>query len=211
MSLIGLFIYWLITSLASDYPSKNSQDIKPEHIPYIAKALPQSRGKILAVVTSIDIFTKPNTTKSGKSTGYELTELSRAYYVFTSNGFDVDIASPKGGRPPVIIDKDDMGNFDYAFLNDSQAQAKVNHSIAIAEIDPHDYQAVYFVGGKGAMFDFPDNVHIQNLVKYMYENGKTVAAICHGPAALVNVTLSDGSHLLANKQVSSFTNDEELF
>ena len=157
------------------------------------------------------MFEKPNTPKTGKSTGYELTELSRAYYVFTSNGFDVDIASPKGGRPPVIIDKDDMAEFDYAFLNDTKAQQKVGNSLPLADVSADDSEAIYFIGGKGAMFDFPDNTYIQKLVKNMYEEGKTVAAICHGPAALVNVKLSDGNYLLANKQVSSFTNAEELF
>lgn len=209
VAFIALFIYWLMTSLSSEKPLKN---IIPTQISYIAKAIPQNRGKILAVVTSTNMFeVQKDSSKSGKKTGYELTELSRAYYVFTSNGFEVDITSPRGGKPPVIIDKDDMGEFDYAFLNDEYAQEKVNDSLMITDVNPQDYQAVYFVGGKGAMFDFPDNTAIINLVKNMYEDGKTVAAICHGPAALVNVKLSDGSYLLANKQVSAFTNAEELF
>ncbi|MFZ1809386.1 MAG: type 1 glutamine amidotransferase domain-containing protein, partial [Cyclobacteriaceae bacterium] len=164
------------------------------------------RGKILAVVTSADLMGS-----SGKSTGYELTELSRAYYVFQANGFEVDVASPLGGLPPVVIDGDDMKEYDYAFLNDSDAQAKVKNSIAMADVEPDAYEAVYFVGGKGAMFDFPENKHIQSLVSAYYESGKVVSAVCHGPAALVNVKLSDGSSLLANKTVSSFTNAEELF
>ncbi len=206
ISLIAIFLYWLVTSLTSGQPIKVNEDIKPEQIPYIAKAISQKRGKILAVVTSTDVMGK-----TGKSTGYELTELSRAYYVFTSNGFEVDIASPKGGLPPVVIDDDDMGAFDFAFLNDKDAQDKVQNSIAIAKVNALDYQAVYFIGGKGAMFDFPNNKAIKNIVRDMYEDGKTIAAICHGPAALVNVKLSDGSYMLANKQVSSFTNQEELF
>jgi len=211
-SFIALFIYWLITSLSSDQPLINIKEITPEQIPYITKAIKKKRGKILAVVTSTNTFGNiKGSTKAGKKTGYELTELSRAYYVFTSNGFNVDIASTKGGKPSVIIDKDDMGAFDYAFLNDKNAQEKVNNSLKINDVIPDDYQAVYFVGGKGAMFDFPDNKAIKSLVQTMYESGKTIAAICHGPAALINVKLSDNSYLLANKQVSGFTNDEELF
>ena len=102
--------------------------------------------QILAVVTSTDVMGA-----SGKTTGYELTELARAYYVFEANGFEVDIASPLGGQPPVVIDGDDMKQFDFAFLNDPVAQNKVSHSIAVADVDPQDYEAVYFVGGKGAM------------------------------------------------------------
>ncbi|MEQ8364331.1 MAG: type 1 glutamine amidotransferase domain-containing protein [Cyclobacteriaceae bacterium] len=103
-----------------------------------------------------------------------------------------------------------MKDFDFAFLNDSVAQAKVTQSIAMKDVNPENYEAVYFVGGKGAMFDFPENEHIQSLVRDYYESGKVVGAVCHGPAALVNVTLSNGSPLLANRRVSSFTNEEEL-
>ena len=146
-----------------------------------------------------------------KSTGYELTELARAYYVFQANGFEVDIASPLGGKAPVVLDDDDMATFDYAFLNDPKAQNKTNHTIAIKDIVLEEYQAVFFVGGKGAMFDFPQNTKIQTIVREYFQTGKVIGAVCHGPAALVNVTLDNGSPLLTNKKVSGFTNEEELF
>jgi putative intracellular protease/amidase len=78
------------------------------------------------------------------------------------------------------------------------------------DVDPKAYQAVYFVGGKGTLFDFPDNVYIQSLVREYYESGKVVSAVCHGPAALVYVKLSNGAFLVANRKVSAFTNKEEL-
>ena len=174
-------------------------------LPYITKNIPEYRGKVLAVVTSV------NKMAEDQDTGYEHTELARAYWVFTANGFDVDIASPKGGKPPVVIDGEDMGAYDYAFLNDGSIQKKVANSIALANIKPNDYEAVYFVGGKGTMFDFPDNKYVQNIAKTLYQNNKVVSAVCHGPSALVNVKLDDGKMLLANKQVSGFTNEEELF
>jgi len=204
--IVAAFLYWLITSIMPSSTVESIEEISPQQISYIANGLEQSRGKILAVVTSTDMMGS-----TGKKTGYELTELSRAYYVFTSNGFEVDIASPKGGEPPVVIDDDDMAEFDFAFLNDPLAQQKVQNTLAMKDVNASEYEAIYFVGGKGAMFDFPENKHIQQVVRELYESGKTVAAICHGPAALVNVKLSDGSALLANKTVSSFTNDEELF
>ena len=172
---------------------------------YVTENVPANRGKILAVVTSVDRMGED------KETGYEHTELARAYWVFVANGFDVDIASPKGGTPPVVIDGEDMGAYDYAFLNDKDIQNQVANSIALEDINPHDYEAVYFVGGKGTMFDFPDNPHVQNIAKTLYQNNKVVSAVCHGPAALVNVQLDNGEMLLANKQVSGFTNEEELF
>jgi len=174
-------------------------------LPYVTQNIPAYRGKILAVVTSVDKMGQD------KDTGYEHTELARAYWVFTANGFDVDIASPKGGKPPVVIDGEDMGAYDYAFLNDEAIQQKVANSIALAEVNPSDYEAVYFVGGKGTMFDFPDNPYVQNIAKTLYQNNKVVSAVCHGPSALVNVKLDNGEMLLSSKKVSGFTNDEELF
>lgn len=177
----------------------------PKDIPYIQSALPQNRGKILAVVTSTD--TLGNT---GKATGYEFTELARPYWVFTVNGFEVDIASVKGGKPPVVYDDDDMGLYDYAFLNDKTAMLSLNNSLPIDSVNPEDYHAVFFVGGKGTMFDFPDNLAIQNLVKQMYQAGKVVSGVCHGPAAFSKVTLDNGLAMIANKKISAFTNEEEL-
>ncbi len=196
---------WFISLLPKEEMKKDLTASKVEDISYVSENRIPKRGKILAVVTS-----KETMGSSGKITGYELTELSRAYYVFEANGFEVDVASPLGGEPPVVIDDDDMGVFDYAFLNDSIAQYKTSHTIAMDHVKAEEYQAIYFVGGKGAMFDFPENKAIQEIVKNYYQSGKVVGAVCHGPAALVNVTLDDGTHLLKNKAVSSFTNEEEL-
>ncbi|MBX2946888.1 MAG: type 1 glutamine amidotransferase domain-containing protein [Cyclobacteriaceae bacterium] len=203
---IVLFGVWFISLIPSVPESdRNIKATTPADLPYLAENIVPYRGKILAVVTSTGQMGN-----SGKSTGYELTELSRAYYVFQANGFEVEVASPLGGAPPVVIDGDDMTGYDFAFLNDTIAQAKVKQTIAMKDVDPTAYLAVYFVGGKGTMYDFPDNEYIQALVREYYESGKIVSAVCHGPAALVNVRLSDGELLLANRQVSSFTNREEL-
>jgi putative intracellular protease/amidase len=208
LSLILLLVaavFWLRSIIPASAFQKDLEMTKPQDLVYLSQGVKEQRGKILAVVTSVDVMGT-----SGKETGYELTELARAYYVFNANGFDVDIASPKGGKPPVVIDDDDMGKFDFAFMNDTAAQEKVDNSIAMADVDTSQYRAVYFVGGKGAMFDFPENAAIKSLVSDYYQSGKVIGAVCHGPAALVNVTLDDGTPLLANKTVSSFTNDEEL-
>lgn len=206
VSLFG-FGYWFMSLLDPVDPAAvNVENTRPGDLSYISEKQPAHRGKILAVVTSCEVMGE-----SKKSTGYELTELARAYYVFVANGFEVEVASPRGGNPQVVIDDDDMGAFDFAFLNDSLAQKKVSNTIAIKDVRSEDYDAVYFVGGKGAMFDFPQNKDIQSIVGEYYEAGKVVSAVCHGPAALVNVRLSDGSYLLKGKTVSGFTNKEELF
>lgn len=173
-------------------------------IPFIREGITESRGKILAVVSSTEMIGRTD-----KRAGYELTELSRAYYVFVANGYEVDVASPRGGEAPMVLD-DELIEADYAFLNDPIAQRKVRNTLRIDTIDASQYRAAYFVGGKGAMFDFADDEHIQRIVREIYQTG-VIGALCHGPAALLNVKLSNGEFLLANRNVTGFTNAEELF
>ena len=212
ISLLGLalaliaFGYWFLSLIPEANSDHDPSKTVASSLPYLSENLIPNKGKVLAVVTSTDRMGS-----SDKKTGYELTELSRAYYVFMANGFEVDIASPQGGQPPVVIDDEDMGPYDFAFLNDPVAGEKRSNTLRLSEVDPNAYHAVYFVGGKGAMYDFPDDPYIQSIVRDYYLSGKVVGAVCHGPAALVNVTLKDSSHMLRGRSVSSFTNREELF
>ena len=158
--------------------------------------------KILMVISG-------NGADGGKTApGYEFEELSAAYLVFTSNGLDVDIASPKGGTVEAdeYDPKDDVNQL---VLNDAVAMEKLNNSLPFAAVSADQYDAVFVVGGKGAMFDLPDNTSLQSLISRIYTAGGTVGAVCHGPAALVNVTLPDGSYLVDGKRVNGFTNREE--
>ncbi len=202
----GYAVYWLRGTLPSKSDFADIKTSQTVDIPYLQQPILQNRGKILAVVTSVDEMGV-----SGKKTGYELTELARAYWVFQANGFEVDIASTKGGEAPVVLDDDDMREYDYAFLNDPTAQAKTTNTLLIDDVNPADYEAVFFVGGKGAMFDFPDNLAIKNIIKHLHQNDKVISAVCHGPAALVNVKLDNGEWFTSNKNISAFTNEEELF
>ena len=199
------FVAWFY-SLIEPTLAADLKNTVPEGLPYFQQRIEGSRGKILIVVTS-----ETEMGDSGKPTGYEHTELSRAYYVFTVNGFEVDIASPKGGESRAIIDDEDMGPLDYAFLNDPQAMSKARNTLPLERIDGDDYQATFFVGGKGTMWDFPDNPYIHQLVRDHAAAGKLIGAVCHGPAALVNVVLDNGQPFLAGKPVAGFTNEEELF
>lgn len=206
--LVGLAsagIYWASGFSPSQTDLEQLRSTQPDEIAYLRNAILFNRGKILAVVTSTRTLGD-----TGKQTGYELTELARAYWVFTANGFAVDIASPDGGEPYALLDEEDMGSYDYAFLNDPAARQKTQNTIRLSDISADDYRAIYFVGGKGAMFDFPDNPAIQNLVASFARDGKVIAAVCHGPAALINVKGPDGEWLVADKPVSAFTDSEEL-
>lgn len=204
IAVVVAFGGWILSLTGPEVDRRGLEHTRPQDLVYIAQRPPQTRGRILAVVTSTDTLGR-----TGERTGYELTELARAYYVFVANGFEVDIASPRGGVPPAVLD-DDMGPFDYAFLNDAEAQARVASSLLVREVNPEVYDAIYFVGGKGAMFDFPEDPAIQGIARSAFESGKVLGAVCHGSAALVNVALSNGQSLVAGRSITGFTNEEEL-
>lgn len=140
--------------------------------------------------------------------GFEFDEFSKAYVVFKQNGLAVDIASPEGGV--VVADEYDPNrDFNQAVLNDSQAMAMLNDTLSTTDVDARNYQGVFIVGGKGAMFDLPKDTALQSIIANIYQSKGSVAAVCHGPAALIDVKLDDGSYLVADKAVNGFTNIEE--
>lgn len=145
---------------------------------------------------------------TGKPTGFFLGELTHPLEVFEKAGLPVELASIRGGEPPVDgLDLKDEINARY--WNDSAFRAKLAATKKLSDLDPADYSAVFFSGGHGTMWDFPDDAAVQKFARAIYEAGSPVGAVCHGPAALVNVKLSDGRYLVADKEVSAFTNSEE--
>ena len=140
--------------------------------------------------------------------GYEFDEFAKAYLVFNAHNVNVDVASPLGG--PVEADKYDPNKiFNAKVLADTTIMAKLNDTLAIGDLDAQNYDAVFIVGGKGAMFDLPKDAGLQQLIAKVYEQDGAVAAVCHGPAALVDVKLSNGTYLVDGKVVNGFTNEEE--
>lgn len=165
--------------------------------------------KVLIVVTSHGYMGESAEQNSGE-TGYFLSEVTHPYYELQSAGFEVDIASPAGGKPPMDPRSFKLSDVDnQRFVQTPTDWQKMQNTLALADIEAADYQAIVFAGGHGTMWDFPDNADIQRLSREIYENEGIIAAVCHGPAALVNVTLSNGDYLVANRQVSTFTNIEE--
>lgn len=145
---------------------------------------------------------------TGRSTGFYLSEAAHPYDVFMRAGYQVDFVSPQGGEPPIDgVDRNDP--LQAAFLDDPQGMGRVRASLRPEQVDPADYAAIFFAGGHGVMWDFAENPALATLAARIYEQGGAVAAVCHGPAALVNLRLSDGSLLVAGKQVACFTNEEE--
>ncbi|MCC2605681.1 type 1 glutamine amidotransferase domain-containing protein [Planctobacterium marinum] len=140
--------------------------------------------------------------------GYEFDEFSKAYLVFNQNGLTVDIASPQGGE--VEADKYDPEKpYNALVLKDAEIMAKLDDTLALSTLQAQRYDAIFIVGGKGAMFDLPKDQNLQSLIADIYQQQGVVAAVCHGPAALVDVKLANGKYLVANKAVNGFTNQEE--
>ncbi|MBD3885789.1 type 1 glutamine amidotransferase domain-containing protein [Phormidium tenue FACHB-886] len=159
--------------------------------------------KILVVLTSHD--TLGNT---GKETGFYLPEVSHPVDVFDRAGLTVEYVSPKGGKAPMIgIDRADPLNA--AFLDSPEKIAQVENTLHPTQVNPAEYAAIFYAGGHGTMWDFPENEDLSRIATSIYEQGGVVGAVCHGPAGLVNIQLSNGDYLVAGKTVSGFTNEEE--
>lgn len=145
---------------------------------------------------------------TGKPTGYYLPELTHALQVFEAAGVQVDLASPKGGEPPMDgADRKDPINARY--LDDTAFRARLKTTRSLDQVRAQDYAAIYVPGGHGTMWDLPDDVRLQRLIAGVWTAGGVVASVCHGPAALVNVRLPSGELLVKGRTVSAFTNEEE--
>jgi putative intracellular protease/amidase len=143
---------------------------------------------------------------TGIPTGAYLSEVAHPYDVFARAGYAVELASVNGGAIPLdgVKDADPASK---AFLAGHNNEIK--RSTAAADVQPERFDAIFFAGGHGAMWDLPDNAAFARVASAIYERGGAVAAVCHGPAALVNIKLSNGEYLVRDKSVSAFTNEEE--
>lgn len=145
---------------------------------------------------------------SGKETGYWMSEVTHPWKVFTDAGYQVDFVSPLGGNCPVEgVDLNDPVNKE--FVDSTKGQEKIAHSMKPSEVDPKNYQAIFYAGGHGVMWDFPENEELAEIARDIYEQGGVVSAVCHGPAGLINIKLSNGEYLIKGKHINSFSNDEE--
>lgn len=160
--------------------------------------------RILIALTSHD----KKGTAAGAPTGAYLGEISHPYAVFSKAGYAVDLVSTRGGRVP-LDGLDDADAVSKAFLADPEVSRQLNDSAASTSVDPSRYAAMFFAGGHGTMWDFPDATAFGNAARQIYETGGVVGAVCHGPAGLVNLRLSNGRYLVTDKTVSAFTNEEE--
>lgn len=161
------------------------------------------KKKILFVVTSHD-----EVGNTGKKTGYYLSEVAHPWKVLTDAGYEIDFVSPRGGKAPVDgLDLNDSINKE--FWNNPVYHQKIENTMKPSDVKPEMYSTIFYAGGHGTMWDFPDNAELADIARRIYEADGIVAAVCHGPSALVNIRLSDGKYLVNGKHISAFTNEEE--
>lgn len=163
--------------------------------------------KILIVVTSISTYESDNL-----ETGLWLSELTHIFHLAKEQGYEITIASPKGGNTP--IDPESLkpmmlDTMTKAYWADSSFKALLKHTKSLKEVAGNKFDVVYLAGGHGTMYDFPNDTTLQNILRKQYESGKIVSAVCHGVGGLLNVTLSNGEYLLKDKTITGFNWFEE--
>lgn len=167
----------------------------------------QSPGTPLAK-TVLMVVTSNDQLKDGSSAGYFLPEAIDFYKRLTAAGYKVVIASPAGGKAP-MYERATYASTYKNYLDSSGLLSKLDNTTTLSSVHATDYQAVFYVGGFACLFDFPSNADIKRITTSIYESGGIVAAVCHAPAALLNVTLSNGELLIKNKKLTSRTVAEE--
>lgn len=170
-------------------------------------------GRILIIVTNIDGFENV-----GLRTGLWLSELVHFWDVTEKAGYQMDMASPIGGKIPLdpqsliiphLANAVGLGGSLTRRYKDKSFKKLLNNTLKISEVDANNYDAIYLTGGHGVMFDFPNDKTLASLIATFYETGKIVSAVCHGSAGLLNVKLSNGNHLIKGKKVTGFSWREE--
>ena len=174
-----------------------------------------SRPKQVLIV----VANPATSTTVGWPVGFWGAELTHPYFELTQRGVAVTIASPEGGRVELdaLSDPRDESRWSaddlitMGFLNTPELVALLQNTPKLAGLDPGDYDAIMVAGGQAPMFSFRGNQDVHDALRRFYEAEKPVCVYCHGMAALVDLTLSDGSHLVAGKTVTGFANVEEDF
>ena len=163
--------------------------------------------KVLMVLTS-----HAELGDTGEKTGFWVEEFAAPYYTFVDAGVEITLASPAGGQPP-IDPKSEMEDFQTAstkrFDEDKEAQALVANTHKLAEMKSSDFDAVFYPGGHGPLWDLTENTDSIALIESFLADNKPIAAVCHAPAAFLNIKDADGEFFVKGKAVTGFTNAEE--
>lgn len=163
--------------------------------------------KVLFVVTSHDELGN-----TGKKTGFWVEEFAAPYYVFKDAGFDVTVATPKGGQAPIDPSSevpDAQTEATERYYKDETVQQIIANTYKLSEQKATDFDAVFYPGGHGPLWDLANDSDSQKLILDFYNNEKPVGAVCHAPGVFKNVKLENGEPLVKGKNVTGFSNTEE--
>lgn len=163
--------------------------------------------KILVVLTNITRYA--NTTEA---TGLWIGEATEFVEEVTKSGFEVDYVSPRGGFVPIdprSMKYTDESTFSIYESEDFQNRA-LRNSMQPSDVNPNDYIAIYYTGGHGVMWDFPNNPELQQISLTIYNNGGYIVSVCHGIAGLLNIKDKNGDYLIRDKKITGFTTTEEI-
>jgi putative intracellular protease/amidase len=163
--------------------------------------------KVLMVLTS-----HGELGNTGEKTGFWIEEFAAPYYVLADAGAEMTLASPKGGQPPVDPKSESADSQTVAtkrFYGDYDLIDKVAHTLKLNEVKETDYDAVFYPGGHGPLWDLSTDPISITLIENFYIHNKPIAFVCHAPAALLNVKAPDGAPLVKSKELTGFSNTEE--
>ena len=163
--------------------------------------------KILFVLTSHDQLGD-----TGKKTGFWIEEFAAPYYALLDKGAEITVATPKGGQAPIdpSSDSEDAQTKDTKrYKEDKDAQSVINNTKKLADVNASDFDAVFYPGGHGPLWDLANDATSIKLIETFNEQEKPIAFVCHAPAALKGVKGKDGKALVNGKKVTGFTNSEE--
>jgi putative intracellular protease/amidase len=163
--------------------------------------------KVLFVMTSHDQLGD-----TGKKTGFWIEEFAAPYYKLADAGVDITIASPKGGQPPIdpkSEEPDAQTEATKRYYQDKALQEKLSRTKKLSEVSAADFDAVFYPGGHGPLWDLANDQDSIKLIEEFYNQKKPVAAVCHGPAVLAEAKAPNGEPLVKGKNVAGFTNSEE--
>ncbi|MEL7164647.1 MAG: type 1 glutamine amidotransferase domain-containing protein [Pseudomonadota bacterium] len=164
-------------------------------------------------MNALILLTSHNTLgTTGKPTGFHWVEMATPYYALKEAGYDITLASIVGGRPPSDPSSSDPAEREAdvdRFLKDSDAMDSLERTAPLSALSATDYDIVYVPGGHGTMWDMAQTKQVGQFIAHAWENGAIVGSVCHGPAALTETYLSDGTPLVQGKRVNAFTDAEE--
>ncbi|MDO0929429.1 type 1 glutamine amidotransferase domain-containing protein [Streptomyces sp. TG1A-8] len=163
--------------------------------------------KVLIVLTSHDELGD-----TGRKTGFWLEELAAPYYRFEEAGWEITLASPKGGRPPLDPKSNEPANQTdqtRRFESDAKATAALANTVRLDTVAAEDFDTVFYPGGHGPLWDLAEDTHSARLIETTLRSGKPLALVCHAPGVLRHVLDEDGTPLVRGKKVTGFTNSEE--